>query len=51
MQTTSADNRFYPVDGDYFVLRYSEAITLNVVYLKFSDQSSKAVSEEVPITA
>lgn len=51
VQTTAADNRFYPVDGDYFVLRYNEAITLNVVYLKFSDQSSKAVGEEVPITA
>lgn len=27
-------SRFYPVDGDYFVLRYSEAITLNVQYVK-----------------
>ena len=27
-------NRFYAVDGDYFVLRYSEAITLNVEYIK-----------------
>lgn len=26
--------RFYPVDGDYFVLRYSEAITLNIQYIK-----------------
>ena len=25
--------RFYPVDGDYFVLRYSDAITLNVEYI------------------
>jgi len=32
----SAD-RFYPVDGDYFVLRYSEIITLNVRYLKLED--------------
>ncbi|WP_129587695.1 hypothetical protein [Herbaspirillum robiniae] len=27
-------SRFYPVDGDYFVLRYSEAITLNIQYIK-----------------
>ncbi len=26
--------RFYPIDGDNFVLRYSEAITLNVQYVK-----------------
>jgi hypothetical protein len=28
--------RFYDVDGDYFVLRYSEAITLNVQYVKLA---------------
>jgi len=28
--------RFYGVDGDYFVLRYSEAITLNIEYLKIA---------------
>lgn len=27
-------DRFYPIDGDYFVLRYSEAITINVEYIK-----------------
>jgi hypothetical protein len=31
-------DRFYPVDGDYFVLRYSEAITLNVEYIKLQLQ-------------
>lgn len=31
------DDRFYPVDGDYFVLRMSEAITLNVQYVKLLD--------------
>lgn len=29
-------SRFYPIDGDYFVLRYSEAITLNVEYIKLN---------------
>lgn len=29
-------DRFYPIDGDYFVLRYSEAITLNIEYIKLT---------------
>jgi hypothetical protein len=29
-------DRFYPIDGDYFVLRYAEAITLNVEYIKIA---------------
>lgn len=34
-------SRFYVVDGDYFVLRYSEAITLNIEYIKlvFDEES------------
>lgn len=28
--------RFYPIDGDNFVLRYSEAITLNFQYVKLT---------------
>lgn len=31
-------DRFYRVDGDYFVLRYSEAITLNIEYIKFTEE-------------
>lgn len=30
------EQRFYPIDGDNFVLRYSEAITLNVQYIKLT---------------
>lgn len=33
------EGRFYAVDGDYFVLRYSEAITLNIQYIKFARQA------------
>lgn len=40
-QAATVDDRFYPIDGDYFVLRYSEAITLNVVYIKLNDQGSR----------
>lgn len=29
-----ASERFYSIDGDYFVIRYEEAITLNVQYIK-----------------
>jgi len=34
--TSMGKDRFYPVDGDNFVLRYSEAITLNVQYVKLT---------------
>lgn len=30
----NSDNRFYPIDGDYFVLRYAEVSTLNVQYFR-----------------
>lgn len=30
--------RFYPIDGDYFVLRMSEALTLNVQYMKLESE-------------
>jgi hypothetical protein len=33
---STGKDRFYPVDGDNFVLRYSEAITLNVQYVKLT---------------
>jgi hypothetical protein len=36
--------RFYAVDGDYFVLRYSEAITLNIEYIKLAPE------DEIPVT-
>jgi hypothetical protein len=32
------ENRFYPIDGDYFVLRYSEVTTLNVQYFWLEDE-------------
>ena len=38
--------RFYAVDGDYFVLRYAEAITLNVEYIRVTardPQSAQAL--------
>lgn len=33
-------DRFYVVDGDYFVLRYSELITLNIEYIQLAEQAS-----------
>ncbi len=32
--------RYYQIEGDSFVLRYSEAITLNVQYVKFGDDEA-----------
>lgn len=34
--TDRLTDRFYPIDGDYFVLRYAEAITFNVEYIKLA---------------
>lgn len=34
------DERFYPIEGDYFVLRYAEAITLNIQYLVLQDEAT-----------
>jgi len=36
----ASEDRFYPIDGDYFVLRYSEAVTLNVEYIKLTDEAT-----------
>jgi hypothetical protein len=44
-----AQQRFYAVDGDYFVLRYSEAITLNIQYVKLSDVTTSAPDPSLPI--
>jgi hypothetical protein len=43
---------FYEVDGDYFVLRYSEAITFNVQYIKLAEADNAAsVSDKSGATA
>lgn len=39
-------SRFYPIEGDYFVLRYSEAITLNVQYVKLTAADAAPHSPE-----
>lgn len=36
--TPIVENRFYDVDGDSFVLRYSEAITLNIQYARLGPE-------------
>ena len=33
-RTPDDHERFYPIEGDYFVIRYAEAITFNVRYVK-----------------
>ena len=40
--------RFYSVDGDYFVLRYSEAITLNVEYIKLEHINQAELVSQPP---
>jgi hypothetical protein len=44
---TSANfTRFYQVDGDYFVLRYTEAITFNVQYIKLASDTNVVPTSE-----
>ncbi|MDB6000397.1 MAG: hypothetical protein JWP52_2096 [Rhizobacter sp.] len=35
----AAQEWFYPIEGDYFVLRYAEAITLNIEYISLGEQT------------
>lgn len=42
---SAAANRFYDVDGDSFVLRYSEAITLNIQYARLRPESDTVPAE------
>lgn len=37
IQGPQIEERFYPIDGDNFVLRYGEAITLNIQYIKLTE--------------
>ncbi|THC39983.1 hypothetical protein [Massilia sp. Mn16-1_5] len=43
--------RFYPIDGDNFVLRYSEAITLNVQYVKLTAADADILSQNAASSA
>ncbi|UGQ46660.1 hypothetical protein [Massilia endophytica] len=36
VQQSDLTERFYPIDGDYFVLRYNECITLNIEYIRLN---------------
>ncbi|VWX58607.1 conserved membrane hypothetical protein [Burkholderiales bacterium 8X] len=38
--TLAADEEFYPIEGDYFVLRYAEIITLNIQYLTLEETAT-----------
>jgi hypothetical protein len=41
---TDLSERYYQIDGDSFVLRYSEAITLNVQYVEFFSDTNVGVA-------
>jgi hypothetical protein len=45
----SSLERFYPIDGDCFVLRYSEAITLNIEYIKLKRQDERWADDEAEV--
>ncbi len=39
------ENRFYEIEGDYFILRYSEMTTINLYYITFEAEVSPTVAE------
>jgi hypothetical protein len=41
VEVNAAETRFYDVDGDSFVLRYSEAITLNIQYVRLTPEGTE----------
>lgn len=43
----AAPERFYAIEGDYFVLRYSEAITLNIKYVALQPVHASA-NQQIP---
>jgi hypothetical protein len=40
-----AENRYYDIVGDYFILRYSEMCTINLNYVVFNEAASGAVPD------
>lgn len=46
--SSAVESRFYPVDGDYFVLRYTETITLNIQYIKLGDPADSPAGASLP---
>jgi len=41
-------NRYYPIDGDYFVIKYADVVTLNIRYLKFEEAAPSGTSRPSP---
>lgn len=39
------DERFYPIDGDFLVLRYEEVVTLNIQYVRLEEVPDAGATE------
>jgi hypothetical protein len=44
-EASGQESRFYAVDGDSFVLRYAEAITLNIQYVRLTPEDAAVTGE------
>ncbi|WP_160160785.1 hypothetical protein [Legionella sainthelensi] len=40
-ENAAIENRFYPIDGTYFVLKYSQITNLNVQFLELDPESER----------
>lgn len=43
------DDRFYPIESFYFIIRYSDICTLNIVYSLFEDLEEQPPSKVLPM--
>lgn len=47
-ESTEEPLRFYPIDGDYFVLRYAHMLSLNVQYVRITEQADEGLPAAMP---
>ncbi|WKB53125.1 hypothetical protein [Eleftheria terrae] len=50
-ESDDGTERFYPIDGDYLVLRYTESTTLNVKYVRLPPPQAAVPPFDVPLAA
>jgi hypothetical protein len=48
---TDADDRYYHIEGDYFVLRYSEMTTINIDYIFVTPETDLESTDVATINA
>jgi len=45
--SADANDRYYPIVGNYFVLKYAEILTLNISYIRLNEQTLSAPRQQL----